>query len=241
MKFISLCKAAGVGCTLLAANVVSSAQTFTTLANFTDGSSTFSAIVQGRDGNLYGTSPNGSTKSDGTVFKVTPTGALSTIYTFCSQANCADGLFPVGALRLGIDGNFYGTTQNGGASGLGTVFKITPSGVLTVLHSFGGADGSYPDAGLALGTDGSFYGTTSYGGAANPCLGQCGTVFKVTALGTLTTLHSFDSSDGNGPFAPLVQGTDGNFYGTTLLGGTSNACNLGCGTVFKISSGGIFT
>jgi uncharacterized repeat protein (TIGR03803 family) len=164
------------------------------------------------------------------------------VYSFCAEVNCADGSFPFSALALGRDGNLYGTTQNGGTGGLGIVFKISPNGAFTVIHSFDGTDGSFPDAGLVLGSDGNFYGTTSFGGAANSCLGQCGTVFKITPSGTLTTLHSFDGDDGDAPFAPLVQGTDGSFYGTTAFGGTSNTCNGGsCGTVFKITPGGRFT
>jgi uncharacterized repeat protein (TIGR03803 family) len=191
---------------------------------------------------MYGVAGNGGASGYGTVFKVTPVGGLTALYSFCALTNCADGSYPFGGLVLGTDGNFYGTTQNGGSVGLGTVFKITPSGALTVLHSFGGTDGSYPDAGLALGADGNFYGTTSYGGASNSCLGECGTVFKITPAGVLTTLHTFDGSDGADPFPPLVQGTDGNFYGTTAFGGTSNACNGGsCGTAFKITPSGKFT
>lgn len=227
-------------CAFLAASAAS-AQTFTTLAYFTDGSNVFSSLLQGTDGNLYGTSNNGGTNGLGSVFRISPDGALTTLYSFCSESNCMDGFFPFGALALGKDGNFYGTTQNGGSGGLGTVFKITPTGVLTVIHSFNGSDGSGPEAGLALGTDGNLYGTTGSGGAINGCLGQCGTVFKITPSGALTTMHSFDGNDGALPSAALIQGIDGNFYGTTDSGGTGN-CNGGsCGTVFKITPAGIFT
>lgn len=240
---LSYWKKACVGCLASAAmTIAASAQTFTTLAFFSDSSSVFSALTQGTDGNLYGTSNNGGTKGFGSVFSVTSSGVLTTVYSFCAEVNCADGSFPFSALALGRDGNFYGTTQNGGTGGLGTVFKISPNGAFTVIHSFDGTDGSYPDAGLVLGSDGNFYGTTSFGGAANSCLGQCGTIFKITPSGTLTTLHSFEGDDGDAPFAPLVQGTDGSFYGTTVFGGTGNTCNGGsCGTVFKITPGGRFT
>lgn len=221
-------------CTLAA---TSWAQTFITLVYFTDGSSVFSSLIQGRDGSLYGVSNNGGTGGYGTVFKVTPTGKLTTLYRFCSQADCTDGFYPFGGLVLGTDGNFYGTAQNGGTGGLGTIFKITPNGVLSVLHNFVGTDGSYPDAGLALGVDKNFYGVTSGGGTLD-----LGTVFKMTPAGTLTTLHSFDGSDGDVPFAPLIQGSDGNFYGTTTSGGPNNVnCYANCGTVFKMTPAGRFT
>lgn len=219
----------------------SPAQTFTTLATLTSdqGSFPFSALIQGRNGDLYGTALNGGANGFGTVFGVTPVGIVVTLYDFCAQSGCADGAYPVGALVLGIDGNFYGTTQNGGAAGLGTVFKLTSTGTLTVLHSFEAAEGSFPDAGLVLGSDGNFYGTTSYGGSSSFC--PCGTVFMITPAGAVTTLHSFAFSDGEAPVAPLILGTDGSFYGTTTRGGLSSSCSQGCGTVFKITTSGQFT
>jgi uncharacterized repeat protein (TIGR03803 family) len=221
-----------------------SAQTFTALASFTDGTTSVSALIQGRDGNFYGASGNGGT-GYGTAFKVTPAGTLTTVYSFCSEANCADGSYPSSAPALGADGNLYGTTGRGGTGGLGTVFKVTPDGVYTVLHSFSGSDGSYP-AGLVLGVDGNFYGTTFAGGSSKLCTDGCGTVFKTTASGTLSTLHSFSAEqDGLWPDAVLVQGTDGNLYGTTYAGGSeprNYVCGAyGCGTVFKITTQGAFT
>src|ERR1035437_873034 len=121
----------------------------------------------------------------------------------------SDGDHPYAGLVQGSDGNFYGTTYSGGSSYNGTVFKITPAGALTTLHSFAGSEGSYPSAGVVQGSDGNFYGTT--GGSAS----AIGTVFKVTPAGTLTTLHSFAGSGGSYPSGRLVQGSDGNFYGTT--------------------------
>lgn len=216
------------------------AQTFTSLVSFLDGANLFSSLIQGRDGNLYGVSNNGGTNQRGSVFEVTPTGTLSTLYSFCSQSNCIDGSDPFSVLALGTDGNFYGTTQNGGGNGLGTVFKITPNGAYTVIHSFSGSDGSFPDAGLVLGSDRNFYGVTVSGGASGG-----GTVFKTTTAGRLSTLYSFTgNADGDSPLAPLIQGSDGAFYGTTADGGTGSACSGrvgGCGTVFKITSGGKFS
>jgi uncharacterized repeat protein (TIGR03803 family) len=228
-------------CAFLAATIVSPAQTFTTLAYFTDGTMVDSSLVQGRDGNFYGTSNDGGTGGYGTVFKITTTGTLTTLYTFCSQPNCADGSYPNGALALGTDGNFYGTTAFGGANDIGVVFKITPAGTYTVLHNFQGSDGSYPAAGLVLASDGNFYGTASEGGAN--CVYGCGTVFKITPAGALTTLHSFNEADGLNPAVPLIQGSDGSLYGAATWGGAyqSYDCPPGCGTLFKITTAGTFT
>ncbi|HXZ39838.1 MAG TPA: choice-of-anchor tandem repeat GloVer-containing protein, partial [Terriglobales bacterium] len=124
----------------------------------------------------------------------------------------------------------------------GTVFTITPKGELTVLHSFDGTDGFYASDALVQATDGNFYGTTTAGGASGYCVAGCGTLFKMTPKGTLTTLYSFCTAagcpDGEFPYGGLVQGTDGNFYGTTYDGGASSACGAsGCGTVFSLSVG----
>ena len=119
-------------------------------------------------------------------------------------------------------GTSTGQRRRAGPTADGTVFKITPSGTLTTLHSFDGTDGANPYAGLVQATDGNFYGTTSSGGANGD-----GTVFKITPSGTLTTLYSFCSqsgcTDGANPDAGLVQATNGNFYGTTLDGGAEQA------------------
>ncbi len=150
------------------------------------------------------------------------------------------------AFIQGKDGNLYGTTEGGGATFGGTVFKVTPTGTLTTLYSFCPLinpcpDGADPVAGLVLGTDGKFYGTLYYGGNETACYDSgCGAVFSITPGGTLTTLHSFDYTDGAYPEGALVQGTNGIFYGTTY-GGGSNACNVGCGTVFSITSAGRLT
>lgn len=242
---MSLRKEICLGSALWLAAGIAQAQTFTQLGYFTDGSTNVSALIQARDGNFYGTSAVGGTNAKGSIFEVTPTGTLSTLYSFCSQTNCVDGWIPVGALALGSDGDLYGTAQNGGANSLGTVFKITTTGVYTVLHSFSGTDGTYPEAGLVLGTDGNFYGTTYSGGSYTFCVYGCGTVFKMTPSGTLTTLHTFVIEDeGLWPNAPVVQGTDGSLYGTTYAGGDyprDYLCQYGCGTVFKITSQGTFT
>ena len=141
-----------------------------------------------------------------------------------------EGANPVAGLVQGTDGNFYGTTALGGEHSLGTVFKITSAGSLTTLHSFSGSsgEGADPFAGLAQGSDGNFYGTTALGGAH-----FLGTIFRINPAGSFTTLYSFSGSpgEGAGPVSALVQGSDGNFYGTTALGGAHY-----WGTVFKFST-----
>ncbi len=199
-----------------------------------DGAEPVAGVIQATDGNLYGT-----TFGD-TIFKITPAGAVSTLYAFCLQSGCPDGSVPLGALIQGSDGNLYGTTQQGGTNGDGTVFRITLSGALTTLHSFTKADGSSPYAGLVQATSGNFYGTTQYGGANG-----YGTVFAITPGGKLTTLYSFctqtNCTDGAQPTAQLIQGPDGSLYGTTYEGGGSAECAGGCGTVFMITPSGALT
>ncbi len=229
--------------------------TFKTLVNFnrSNGAYPSMTLVQGLDGRLYGTASEGGVGNAfvGTVFKITTGGELTTLHTFCEPGTvCADGAIPNG-LVLSSDGNFYGTTVSGGANcvsalGCGTVFKITPDGALTTVYSFcrdfpDCTDGSSPSWGLVQSIDGSLYGTTALGGTSRACTGGCGTVFKITAGGKLTTLHSFDGTDGVDPDGRLFLETDGLFYGTTLNGGTSNSCTGGCGTVFKITAEGRFT
>jgi uncharacterized repeat protein (TIGR03803 family) len=204
----------------------------------TDGSSPAAALIQGSDGNFYGTTQAGGTGNSGTVFKITPAGVETVLHFFAGGTT--DGGFPTAALIQGGDGNFYGTTSG---SGGGTVFKITPSGVETVFHTFAGAptDGSTPSAALVLGSDGNFYGTTATGGTNN-----AGTVFKITPGGVETVLHSFagGTADGSRPIAALIQGNDGNFYGTTInggIGGDVNSSSSGNGTLFRITPAGVET
>jgi uncharacterized repeat protein (TIGR03803 family) len=223
----------------------------TTLVSFesSNGSLPGATLVQGRDGNLYGTTQFGGAHTGcssqfsgcGTVFKVTAGGTLTTLYSFCAQPNCTDGQQPSAGLILGTDGNFYGTTPSGGGGGTncflgcGTIFKISPGGKLTTLYTLCSktncTDGAQPNP-LMQATDGNFYGTTAMYG---------GTVFKITTGGTLTTLYTFCSTgscaDGKYPTAPLVQGLDGNLYGTTSNGGNKSSY----GTAFKITTAGALT
>jgi uncharacterized repeat protein (TIGR03803 family) len=167
----------------------------------------------------------GSYNNYGTIFSITPAGALTTLHKFHN----ADGAYPSGGLIQGTDGNLYGVTAWGGAFSAGTIFKLTPGGTLTTFHAFNVTDGSQPIGGLIQATDGNFYGSTASGGS-----GGHGTIFQITLQGTLTTLHSFVSSDGSGSGSEgaLVQGTDGNFYGTSTTGGSNSG-----GTVFSLSVG----
>ena len=217
-------------------------------ANCADGGYPYGGLVLGADGNLYGTTSAGGAHGWGTIFKVTTTGALTTLYSFCSAPDCADGASPYAGLVLGTDGNFYGTTAGDGTNNHGTVFRITPSGAFKALYQFCVSsvpwctDGSVPAGGVVQGMDGDFYGTTRNGGSeAYFCFNGvdfgCGTVFKITRSGALTTLYNFSGADGQYPYAGLVQGTDGNLYGTT----SSGAGNSFAGTVFKISSAGTLT
>ncbi len=220
--------------------------TLTTLISFdgTSGSSPVARLVQGSDGNFYGTASRGpecmECPSYGTVYQITPDGALTTLASF----NYTNGANPYAGLVEGSDGDFYGTTHNGGHGkyGCGTVFKITTNGVLNTLVSFK-ADappfGGSPVAALVQASDGNFYGTAAGGGFFN-CFS---TVFKITPGGTLTTLNAFYGPNGSHPDASLVQGSDGNFYGTTFFGGSGyNGMPLsGKGTVFQLTPGGRLT
>src|SRR5262249_47502346 len=149
-----------------------------------------------------------------------------------------DGLSTAGLIQA-ADGNLYGTSSDAGLFGAGTVYRMTPDGGVTVLHQFtGGADGGLPFARVIHGADGDFYGTTLLGGSTN-CFEGCGTIYKVTAGGTFTTLYAFSGgSDGREPWASLVQAPDGNFYGTTTLGGT---WPFGDGTIFRMTPAGVVT
>ena len=225
----------------------------TTLHSFNGTDGAFpNGLIQAANGNLYGTTAATvggfdynctSSPGCGGVFKITPEGTFSTLYSFCAQTNCSDGGNPQAGLIQATNGFLYGTTFQGGANA-GTIFKMTPGGVLTTIYDFCSqancSDG--PAGSLVQATKGSyFYGTTGGGGA-----GGQGTIFRINSANKLTTLHSFSGGDGGGnPVSGLVEASDGRFYGTTELGGTSSNCyfnfNDGCGTIFKIAPPGIFT
>jgi uncharacterized repeat protein (TIGR03803 family) len=184
--------------------------------------------IQGLDGNFYGTTSDGGGEVFGTVYKMTPAGKLTVIYTFPGPSKLG---YPMG-LTLGTDGNFYGTALGGGTTRYGGVFKITPHGKLTELYPFHGTpDGQTPKGAIIQATDGNFYGTTEGGGANG-----YGSIYKMTPAGALTIIHSFNETDGLGlhPLAGLVQATDGKFYGAA-------ANNTSSGVIFQITSSGTYT
>lgn len=204
------------------------ASTFTTLHLFTgtDGA-TPNELIQGADGNYYGSTSAGGNHDNGEVFKMTPAGAVTVLYVF----NGTSGSRPLGALAAGGDGYYYGTTSNGGSLSGGTAFKISPSGALTFLHQFGAAGEGQNPTGLISGNDGNFYGTTYFGGA-----GGVGTLFKMTPAGVVTTLHSFTGADGSMPMDQLRSAGDGSYYGLSANGGAAN-----CGTFYRITNDGTFS
>src|ERR1035441_219212 len=217
--------------------------TYTNLYSFgssdTDGANPEAGLVQGSDGNFYGTTDSDNTYDYGTVFRISPSGTYTSLYLFGSNSP-NDGFNPSGGLVQDSDGNFYGTTFGGGTNDGGTMYRISASGSYTSLYTFGNSptDGANPYAGLAQGSDGNFYGTTYYGGTSGNCYLGCGTVFRISPSGSYTNLHSFvgPPHDGAVPLAKLVQGSDGNFYGTTSSGGANNT-----GTIFRISASGSYT
>ena len=224
-----------VGLSLLVGNV--GAQTLNVLHWFgstpNDGINPQAVLMQGSDGNFYGTTSSGGTNGDGNVFRISPSGSFTSLYSF--GRSLTDGQSPDFGLVQASDGNFYSTTGLGGSNNEGTVFRISPSGTETTLYQFGSTpiDGQTPSSGLVQGSDGNFYGTTYYGGITN-----WGTVFRTSPSGSYTSLYSFGStpSDGENPVGGVIQGSDGNFYGTTYHGGTN-----GDGSVFRISPSGYYT
>lgn len=189
---------------------------FTDLHDFdgTDGATPTGGVTLGTDNYFYGTTSS-------TIFRMTPSGSLSTLYNFEGGDGCCSDAPPI----QGTDGNFYGTTSAGGAHGEGTVYKLTPAGTFTVLHSFG-KNAESPMAPVVEGPDGDYYGTVPFGG---------GLIFKVSPSGKFTQLHTFNGTDGGEPFGALVLGNDGNFYGIANYGGTNNG-----GVIFKITPSGAF-
>ncbi len=204
-----------------------------------DGGSPEGPLVLDSQGNLYGAAQYGGSFTCnsffgcGTVFKISPTGTETTLYSFTGVGG--DGENPAAGVILDSAGNIYGTTPNGGSGTYGMVYKISPSGQETVLYGFqGAADGGLPEAGLAIDSSGNLYGTTAFYGLCS----ECGTVFKISTAGKFTTLHPFQGNvtDGGFPKGNLLLDSQGNIYGTTSSGGKNNS-----GTVFKISPSGTET
>ena len=198
-------------------------------SNGTNAFNPYAGLIQGKDGSFYGTTVNGGPWLYGTVFKLLVNGSLTPLHSFTNEV---DGGMPCAGLTQASDVSFYGASLHGFGASLGTLFRLTPAGVFTPLHAFGGgADGGNPVASLMLGRDGNLYGTASTGGSNG-----VGTVFSLGTHSGFTPLWSFNSADGSTPSAPLVEGSDGQLYGTTVLGGSNNF-----GTVFCITTNGAFT
>jgi uncharacterized repeat protein (TIGR03803 family) len=218
---------------LLLAAAFAPAQTVTTLYNFAGGKTSgqtpwYVTLVQGTSGALYGTTYNGGASSLGTVFSITTSGTQTLLHSF--KGGTSDGANPTGGLTLGSDGNFYGTTQQGGTGAQGVIYKMTAAGVITILHNFNATtDGAFPWGPPILASDGNFYGTASGGGS----LGN-GIVYKITSSGTFTTIYKFDVTHGFAPIASPTQGNDGYLYIPVSEGGTSF-----CGTVVQMTTSGV--
>lgn len=238
---------AGVLATLLVA--AAQAQTPTALYNFNPSNSdplafkNTGSLAQGQDGNIYTTSVSGGGTyppyPEGAVFNITPTGSsLTDIVAFTSLGSgggCSDGCNPYSGVEPLPNGSFLVAPLAGGQYGYGTVLIVAPNGSVTQLYSFtGGSDGGFPFAAPILGTDGNYYGATTCGGAT-PCGNMtqgCGTIYQLTPAGTLGWVYQLGGTDGCNPFAPLVEGKNGNFYGSTAGGTTS---------IFRITPAGVFT
>jgi uncharacterized repeat protein (TIGR03803 family) len=202
-------------------------------------------LIQGSDGNFYGTTHSGGSTNHfnnfgngysygyGTVFQMSTDGVFNTLFLFTGTNGAYLGRKPLGGLIQAADGNLYGTSEAGGTNGdNGTVFRITTNGILIWSFSFANTNGADPQAGLVQGTDGNLYGVTSTYATTKQGSPVGNTIFSITTNGTLTTLNHLAGSSIPNPVAVLIQGNDGNFYGTTLQGGT------GIGTVFKVIPSG---
>ncbi|RPI54861.1 MAG: tandem-95 repeat protein [Acidobacteria bacterium] len=199
-------------------------------------------LTYGADGAFYGATLSGGLYGDGTLFRITLNGSFTKLHDFDIDGNPANnGGGPVGGLVQGVDGHLYGTTQSGGTSQVGTVFRLENDGSITTLFSFSGPDGLWPTGDLVRGNDGTIYGITQSGGtggSGNPCGGPtngCGTVFRVSASGSVSIVHAFDGTAGWSPASTPVHGVDGNLYGTNASGGT------GCGTAYRLTPDGTAT
>lgn len=212
-------------------------------AGAADGAEPFGPLIEASPGLFYGQTNYGGNAGGGLVFAVTAAGDAHTVYAFNTQTG--DGFLPVG-LVLGKDGNLYGTAMNGGQYERGAIFKLTPTGVQTVLYSFVGsaADGAeYPNGPLVQGSDGKLYGTSLYGGFPQSgsigfCESGCGTIFSITPTGDEAVVYAFaDVSNGTIPQGTLIATQDGTLYGIAAYGG-GGCPEVGCGTVFKRTPAG---
>jgi uncharacterized repeat protein (TIGR03803 family) len=215
---------------------------FSVLYNFdgTHGDAPFGGLIFASNGKFYGTTTSGNGRASyGTVFSLSPSGVFNVIHDF---TNGSGGATPWGGVVEGPDGNFYGTAAAGGINNAGIVYKITPAGKFTNLHSFNFlVDGGSPLSGLALGTDKNFYGTSWANGNSPTCTPPCGTIYQITTAGAFTNLHSFIGSDGSGLQVPLTQHTNGKFYGAASYGGanqwgTGYSLDVGLGPFLRLQN-----
>jgi uncharacterized repeat protein (TIGR03803 family) len=220
--------------TITPSGVLTKLYNFYSLPNGADGWGVQSPVTLGNDGNFYGTTTRGGANGGGSVFKITPAGQLTTVYSFCSAINCTDGSVPLVPVAPGSDGNFYGTTWAGGFSNDGVAFQVTPNGEYSMLYSFCSQanckDGLLPNGGIMQATDGLFYGTTIYGG--NPICGNgCGELYSIS-MGLQPYVQPKPA------FAPV--GRQIQILGNNLNGTTSVTFN-GTPTTFKVVSGTFLT
>ncbi len=208
--------------------------TYSVLHNFDpglDGGLPSASLILDPSSNLYGTTFLAGPNDGGTAFRLAADGTYTVLHGFGGFGFPPDGRSPVAALVFDASGNLYGTASDGGAHFGGLVFKLTPGGAYSVLHSFGPRDGLRPMAGVVIDASGSLYGTTLQGGSSG-----LGIVFKLAPDGTYTILHSFGGADGANPLAALAQDSSGNLYGTTSAAGALNS-----GTAFKVAPDGTYT
>ncbi|MGA2695753.1 MAG: choice-of-anchor tandem repeat GloVer-containing protein [Terriglobales bacterium] len=236
----SLALAIIIGCNFSSAQTLTILHTFSGLSG--DGAYPYAGLVRDAAGNLYGTTEGGGASlaclnGCGTIFRIDSSGNEKILYNFGQTR--ASGANPYyGALYPDAAGNLYGTTQDGGTAGNGTLFRISPKGAFASLSLAGGAEGGFPYAGLISDGKGNFYGTTYLRGTGCAPFG-CGTVFKIDKTGKETVLYNFmGGGDGQNPSAGLTIDSDGNLYGTTQYGGGNEFCVPGCGTIFKIDPSG---
>jgi uncharacterized repeat protein (TIGR03803 family) len=221
---------------------ISPAGSLTTTYKFTNSAGYYPCgrLLQASDGNFYGTTFGGGANSLGTIFKLTSTGTLTTLHSF----NFTDGTTPCSGLVQAADGNLYGVTSDGGNNdnctfyGCGVFFKISTSGAFTALYNFkASSDGAYPYGDLIIGGDGNFYGTANEAGDTTNCSTGCGTLFRLTTAGALTSLYDFKGpTDGAYPNDSLIEASNGSFYGTNYGYGNTEYCSGdGCGTLFSLT------
>jgi uncharacterized repeat protein (TIGR03803 family) len=192
----------------------------------TDGDLPMSSLLMDKQGNFYGVTEIGGANGLGNVFKVTPDGVETTLYSF--GASEADGANPICQLIWGPHQTLLGTTVNGGVNHDGTVFQVTLDGKATILHAFTGDDGRFPHGGVVMDKAGNIYGDTFNAGA-----GSSGTLFKIDAKGKFSVLYTLSNATGYFPYSALKLDTAGNLYGTATAGGSHDY-----GTVFELTTGG---